>query len=175
MCYGGLAAAVVQPLAREWHCSSPLSAPSFLLHGNVGVGQMAAGAESQVQYRSKERVPSLALGFLTVELFLLQVAFSWSSQKKKKKIAIAWLVLMPAIFHFLWELCRSSFVLLVLEWTAMFMFLDLQGKSVLKVSAQSAGGKLFLHAICASRVSQAVPNLKCYVENCTGLDNFEAA
>lgn len=95
--------------------------------------------------------------------------------EKKKKIPIAWLVLMPAIFHFLWELCRSSFVLLVLEWTAMFMFLDLQGKSVLKVSAQSAGGKLFLHAICASRVSQAVPNLKCYVENCTGLDNFEAA
>ena len=56
---------------------------------------------------------------------------------------------MSVIFHFLLEVCRSKFSLLVLGRTAVFMFLALQGKSVLKVSAWSAGGRLFLHAIRA--------------------------
>lgn len=82
---------------------------------------------------------------------------------------------MPVIFHILLEICKSNFVLLVLEWNALFTFLALQGKSVLKVSAQSTGGKLFLHATCTTGVSQAVTNLKLYAENCTGFDNLETA
>lgn len=82
---------------------------------------------------------------------------------------------MSVIFRFLLEVCRSNFALLVLEWTAMFTFLASQGKSILKVSARSAGGKLFLHAVCVIGVSQAATNLKLYVENCAGFDNLETA
>lgn len=34
-------------------------------------------------------------------------------------------------------------------------------------------GELFLGAVCAHRVSQAVANLDLYVESCTGLDSLE--